>query len=333
MNVVRPAVTVVMPTHNRAHLLTSTLHSVLRQRNVDLRVVIVDDGSSDETPAVVRAIGDERVRWYRHEQPFGVSAARNRGLAMVDTAWVAFTDDDDLWSPFKVARQLEALRSAPEARWSYVGAVVVDSSLQILRHEKPPAAADLPARLLRNNCIPAGGSGVLASTTLVRDVGGFDTQLSNLADWDMWIRLALAEPSAAVLHPLVAYRVHTGGMAHGVSRTETELALIASKYADHRAQRGISVDWGVWYRYLARLQLRMGDQEGAAEYYFRAARAGQWTRYGVGMLCLAVPGLTGLADRRGRLRVPRTWAAEADNWLDELRHTTPPSQTVAAAAQ
>lgn len=314
-----PRVTVVIPTHNRADVMPATLHSVLRQRGVDLRVVIVDDGSSDETADVLRSITDQRVRWIRKEPAGGVSNARNAGLDLVDTPWVAFTDDDDLWAPDKLARQLASLRANPEARWACVGSVVVDSQLKILRHERPPKVADLAGHLLRNNCIPAGGSGVLASTRLVREVGGFDPQLSNLADWDMWIRLSLAAPATAVGDPLVAYVVQPNGMAHGVARTIEELASIGTKYAAERARRNVTMDWGTWHRYLARLQLRVGNQRAAATSYFRAGRAGQWTRYAVGVMCLVVPGLSAWADRRGRLRVPPRWAHEANAWLRDLR--------------
>jgi len=303
----------------------------LRQREVDLQVVIVDDGSCDETPEVLRAVNDRRVRWHRHEQATGVSSARNTGLTMVNTPWVAFTDDDDLWAPSKLARQLESLRRVPEARWSCVGAVGVDASLRILHYETPPQASEVSAELLQNNCIPAGGSGVLASTTLAREIGGFDPQLSNLADWDMWIRLSLAAPVAAVPHPMVAYRVHAGGMAHGVSRTESELAMIEAKFANERAKRGVSIDWGAWYRYLARLCLRVGDQRAAARYYFRSGWAGQWTRCGVGMLCLMLPDVREWAKRRSRRSVPDAWAANAEIWLHELRDPPPVRRAVAAA--
>jgi glycosyltransferase involved in cell wall biosynthesis len=308
-----------MPTHNRADLMPVTLRSVLAQRDVDLQVVVIDDGSSDATPDVLAAVGDPRLRWRVNEQASGVASARNAGLAMVDTPWVAFTDDDDLWAPGKLARQFEALRMYRQAKWSLVGSVVVDDSLRLLRHEKPPNVVDLADRVLKSNCVPAGGSGVLVSTELVRAVGGFDAQFSNLADWDLWIRLALAAPATSVLHPMVAYRVNARGMAHAVRRTEEELAVITAKYADERARRNISIDRATWHRYLARLHLRNGDQHAAAENYWRAARAGHWTRYGVVALCLTVPGLWNWADRRGRVRVPRRWAREADAWLDDLR--------------
>jgi len=108
-------------------------------------------------------------------------------------------------------------------------------------------------------------------------------------------------------------------MAHNVRRTEEELEVIEVKYADERARRGIAIDWAIWYRYLARLHLRTGDQRAAARDYLRAARAGHWTRYGPAALCLMVPHLWTWADRRGRLRVPVKWARDADAWLDELR--------------
>ena len=315
----RPAVTVVIPTHNRADLMPATLRSVLAQRDVDLEVVVVDDGSSDATSAALDALHDRRLRWYRHDQATGVSDARNEGLASVDTPWVAFTDDDDLWAPDKLSRQLASFQIHDDARWSVVGSVVVDRSLRILRHEEPPRAARLADQVLKHNCVPAGGSGVLVSTDLVREVGGFDPQFANLADWDLWIRLALAAPATSVRRPLVAYRVHAAGMAHSVRRTQDELAVITAKYADERAARGISIDQATWYRYFARLHLRTGDQRAAAHSYFRAAQAGHWTRYSVAALCLAVPNLWTWVDRRGRLRVPGSWFKEADAWLEEMR--------------
>ena len=247
------AVTVVMPTHNRARLMQDTLRSVLVQVGVDVRVVVVDDGSSDTTAAVLAGLEGRRIRWCRHDQPQGVSNARNTGLAMVDTPWVAFVDDDDLWSPAKIAAQLSSLQADSDARWSCTGAVVIGSSLSILRHERAPRSADLGAHVLKNNCIPGGGSGVLAATDLVRQVGGFDPLYSNLADWDMWIRLALASPATAVARPLVGYRVQASGMAHGVGRTEHELRCDHREVRRRARARGVSIDWGTWFRYLARL--------------------------------------------------------------------------------
>ena len=99
-----PEVSVVVPTHNRSGLLAQTLHSVLWQRGVDLEVLVVDDGSADDTAEMVAGLADPRIRLLRHDHPQGVSAARNRGVAAASGRWLAFCDDDDLWAPDKLAR-------------------------------------------------------------------------------------------------------------------------------------------------------------------------------------------------------------------------------------
>ena len=187
----RAAVTVVIPTHNRVHFMSATLRSVLAQRDVDFEVVVVDDGSSDATPVALEAMRDDRLRWHRNEHTTGVSRARNTGVDMAETPWVAFIDDDDLWAPDKLARQLASLRLHPNARWSMVGSVAVDEELQILRHEEAPESATLVQQVLKKNCVPAGGSGVLVSTDLVREVGGFREQYLQLG------RLGPVDPSRA----------------------------------------------------------------------------------------------------------------------------------------
>src|SRR5881397_1285072 len=120
------AVTVVIPTRNRSDLLRQTLTSVLRQRDVDLRVIVVDDASTDDVAGVVAGWGDGRVRVLRNDAATGVSAARNRGLSETTTEWVGFCDDDDLWSPDKLGRQLAAARS-PRRDWAYTGCVYVNA--------------------------------------------------------------------------------------------------------------------------------------------------------------------------------------------------------------
>ena len=107
----------VVPTHNRSRLLTTTLRSVLWQHDVDLEVIVVDDGSTDDTAQVVAGLGDPRIRRVHHPTPQGVSAARNRGIAEATSDWVAFVDDDDLWAPDKLTRQLGS-EAAVDARTS-----------------------------------------------------------------------------------------------------------------------------------------------------------------------------------------------------------------------
>ncbi|MBV8991348.1 MAG: glycosyltransferase family 2 protein, partial [Solirubrobacterales bacterium] len=87
----------MIPTRNRWPFLSHTLASALAQESVSLEVVVVDDGSDDQTPERLPAVGDPRVRVFRHERGLGVARARNKGIEEARGAWIAFLDDDDTW--------------------------------------------------------------------------------------------------------------------------------------------------------------------------------------------------------------------------------------------
>ncbi len=237
-----PHVSVVVPTHDRARLLPRVLRSVLSQDVDGLEVVVVDDGSIDETPQVLAAVSDPRLRVVRHERPRGVSAARNTGTAVASGRWVGWCDDDDLWSPDKLRLQLEALQRAPGTRWCNSGVVNLDEELQLLSTSSCPDPADIGPRMLHRNEIKGGGSGVMAERDLVLHLGGFDPGLSVFADWDMWARLGLVAPLAVVDLPLVGYVRHGGGMSNDRGRLLAELEQLREKFARLAAEEGLDVE-------------------------------------------------------------------------------------------
>ena len=318
------AVTVVVPTRNRLPVLEATLACVLGQRDVDIRVVVVDEGSSDGTPERLSrlAAADPRVRTVRHDDPRGLPAARNAGLAATETAWVAFCDDDDLWAPDKLARQLAAA-AAEGAGWSCTGAVFVTGpKLSIIGHQRLVTGADALTELRQANVVPGGGSSVLARTALVREAGGFDETLRASEDWEMWIRLAERSPLAAVDAPLVGYRIWRGSMSTDVDRMRTSrIAVLERHGADHRPGRADLE----YERFLAKQLLRGGEGRRAAAQFLDLARAprnrGELTRV---LPALVAPGLTDrVGSARARHRVPPEWRAEARRWLDDLPATAP----------
>jgi glycosyltransferase involved in cell wall biosynthesis len=310
---VTPEVSVVIPTRNRSRLLTLTLHSVRWQRGVDLEVVVVDDGSSDDTVEMVAALADPRIRLVRHDRPQGVSAARNRGVAEAGGAWVAFLDDDDLWAPDKLARQLQAAHRTGRA-WVYTGEVSVDQGLRVLHGAPPPPPDRVMERLGRHNAVPAGASNVLVHADALASAGRFDTGLGNNEDWDMWIRLARISPPAWICRPLVALRVHPGNASHNMERMLRELDVIERR---HR----IPVDRAAHYRWAAWSCLQAGQQQAALRYYVRAARVGDLTSLARAAVALVHPAVAGA--RVARPARPGTaeqaWIAEARGWLDRLR--------------
>ena len=204
-------VSVVIPTRNRWGFLSRTVRSVLAQEGVDLELIIVDDGSTDETPERLAAIDDARVHVLRNAESGGVARARNTGMAAARGEWIAWLDDDDLWGPRKLRAQLDAAASE-NGDFVWCDAVVINLDGRIVAFEPGPDADDFVARAHRRNPMPGGCSNAIARLGAVRAAGKFDESLHVVADWDYWLRLSEHARPAAVREPLVAYTVHTGNM-------------------------------------------------------------------------------------------------------------------------
>jgi glycosyltransferase involved in cell wall biosynthesis len=245
-----PEVSVVIPTRDRRPILARTLATALAQAGVDLEVVVVDDGSADDTVSWLAAQSDPRIRIVQHDRSRGVSAARNAGIAAARGPWVAFLDDDDLWAPGKLATQL-AIARRDGADFVYAAAVRVDEHLTPRALLGSPPPDTLLRELIESNVMPAGQASVVASRGLLARVGGFDPGLSMLADWDMWLRLAATGRAAASDEILVAYVVHSSSMTMrdiGVSRRE--LRVLDARHG-HLAEGGriggdVFWHWMIW---------------------------------------------------------------------------------------
>ncbi len=305
-------VSVVIPTHDRSQLLMRTLRSALWQRDIDLEIVVVDDGSTDDTAATVRSVGDPRVRLLRHDQAQGVSAARNTGIEEARGGWIAFLDDDDLWAPTKLARQLQAAEDARSA-WVYAGAVKIDEAGRITGGTPPPVPREVMARLPGWSVIPGGCSGVLVERATLARAGVFDLGLVNLADWDLWIRLARIGPPAFADEPLVGYRIHSGQSSLDIGLILREAAILEEK---HR----MTIDRGALHHYLAHKCLLSGRRREALSHLVRAALQGEARQ--------VLRAGWSLARGRARRRFPAiparpplaqiAWRQQASSWLSEL---------------
>jgi len=301
-------------------LLERAIASALGQRGVDVEVVVVDEGSTDGTARYLEALRDPRVTVIRHDRPAGVAKARNAGLQRARAQWVAFLDDDDVWSPDKLRAQLEALEShADAAGWSYVGAVVIDESLRIVGVERLAEDVDVADLLFAYNAIPGGGSGVVASTELVRSLGGFDPALGVVADWDLWIRLALAAPAAPVDRPLVGYLRHPEAMSRDVALLRAELQHVSEKHEQARADRGLAFDWDRWLVWTAMMLRRSGRRWGPARIYVWLSHGRRPQFLARAVLAALWPGWMAIRDRREARSIDPVWREEAERWLAPLR--------------
>lgn len=222
-----PEVSVVIPTYNSARYVIEAVNSVLAQTYQDFEVLVIDDGSTDETEAVMRRY-QAPVRYIRQPNG-GVAVARNRGITESRGRYVAFLDADDTWLPHKLERQLAALQGQPNYRACYAAFAVVDASLNplgISRSQRQASA--LEDLLLRGNIIGSICT-VLCERALFELVGGFDPALSQCADWDMWVRLAAQTEFLYLDEPLVTYRQHGTNMSRNAPLLESDSLQVLKK--------------------------------------------------------------------------------------------------------
>jgi glycosyltransferase involved in cell wall biosynthesis len=202
-------VSVVIATHNRSSLVKQAIDSVLAQSEPVREVIIVDDGSTDDTLEELAAYGD-RIRVFSQKQA-GPSAARNRAIREAVGEWIGFLDDDDVWLPIKIEKQMQLVRQNPQVGLVYCSDYAVDETLQILytRAAQPANRGDVFDRLLIKNFMFT--SCVLARREGVEAAGYMDPQLRFAQDWDLWLKMAAKNPIEFAPEPLVLYRQAASG--------------------------------------------------------------------------------------------------------------------------
>lgn len=201
-----PRVTVVMPCFNAASTVEASIGSLQAQTVQDWALLVVDDGSTDDSVSRIRSIQDARIRLIQQPNA-GVSAARNRALAEVSTPFVAFLDADDAWLPTALERLLGALAASPDAVLAYSGWEDVYHPPRQRRLHDPPdfeAAGAHKWALLLQRC-PWVIHAAITRTEAIRDVGGFDRRFAIAEDFLLWLRVAARGRIVKVPEPLALY--------------------------------------------------------------------------------------------------------------------------------
>jgi glycosyltransferase involved in cell wall biosynthesis len=275
-----PCVSVVLPTFNRAYVLGRAVESVLSQTYRDLELVVVDDGSTDNTAQVIESFQDRRIQYVRHEHNQGAAAARNTGIRLSSGQYIAFQDSDDVWLPLKLERQLDCFGNTQ----SRVGVVyswfwrtegnrrdLCPSTLRRLASLLPGKArrlrGDISYALLRGNFVSA-------QTAVVRRecferVALFDERLPRLQDWELWLRLSRHYHFECVDEPLVITCATQGSITGDYAALFKALELILDEHCDGSRES---------QELLAQVRHMMGDV------YCRSGRP----RLGRRMLCEAI---------------------------------------------
>jgi glycosyltransferase involved in cell wall biosynthesis len=235
-----PQVSVIIPTYNGAHLLARAIQSVLGQTFRDFELIVVDDGSTDNTKELVSNIGDERVRYIRHEKNRGPSAARNTGIKAANGPYIAFQDSDDEWMPDKLEKQMRAFANAPsEVGVVYSGfwRIKDDQKTYIPSSRIEPKDGNVHSLLLKSNFI--GTPVVLMKRECFEKAGMFDEELPMLEDWELWIRISKYYQFKYINEPLVTSYHISGGVNERRQRTQARARklILEKHYEDMKRNR------------------------------------------------------------------------------------------------
>lgn len=299
-----PTVSVIIPTHNRAAMLGGAIESILAQAYQDWELLIVDDGSRDHTPEVVRAAAarDARIRslW---QLSSGASAARNRGIRACRVELVAFLDDDDRWAPEKLTRQVQHLRVHPEHGWVYSFMTMLDqASGTTTPHGRVITTFK---ELFRGYFI--GPPSVMVRRTCFDRVGLFRESIRYCEDTEFFLRLAKTFRFGCIEQPLVIRTFHEENGS--VERQAAYLESLVFMYRSLDLRGQTDVTW------LDRIRKVAGLHDYAARFYLEQGDAWQAARH-IGLSLLTYPAI-GLYRSTGPLDGWR-WLREAWSPVAEL---------------
>ncbi len=285
----QPLVSIIIPLFDAQLFIAQTLQSARDQTYKTLEIIVVDDGSTDGSGAIVRAVDDPRLTYIRQDNA-GVSAARNTGLKAARGEIIAFLDSDDLWEPTKIARHVDHLMSDPHIGVSFSACRFIDEHGARMQAGYRPKMTDITvADLYRRNPIAGGSAGVFRRAvfdTIVEPASGdgitewFDRNASPdggsyAEDHQCWLRMALHsalrfEGIDEVLH---YYRIHNGGLSAKIDKMDRGWQGIDAYVAKHapkvHREHGRSAN-AYQMRYFARRLVAMGEGRRALGYVRRS---------------------------------------------------------------
>ncbi len=212
-------ISVIIPTYNRAATIVDSIESVRNQTYPVSEIIVVDDGSSDNTEEFVSNIGDDRIRYCRQDTNKGAGAARNQGVSIAKYDIIAFNDSDDIWHPDKIMKQIRYKEEHRDYRLVYSAYVRhysdSDQTMPNLNGSERLEGRILSEILYKNS---VGTPTALMEKSLFEDIGGFDEELRCLEDWDLFIR-ASKETSIGFVPEVL---VDAGYMEDGVTSNFNE---------------------------------------------------------------------------------------------------------------
>lgn len=225
-----PLVSVLIPTFNASRFVTATIESALRQTLKDLEVLVLDDGSTDDTVDRVKAFGDPRLRLSQYAH-CGTPAVLNAGLGLARGRYVAFLDHDDVWLPAKLARHVAFFERNPGAAVTFSWSGLIDERDRPITLHPAHWRGSITFRQLLEDYVIGTSSSLVMHRSAVERAGGFDVQLPRCHDFDLTLRIAFAESNSvfAVPEALTLYRRHPGQMSRNWRAMHREWHTVLEK--------------------------------------------------------------------------------------------------------
>jgi len=264
-------VSIIIPVYNAAKTIAETIDSVRQQTIDDWELIVVNDGSTDNTLEIVAAINEPRLKIISFPNG-GVAQARNLGVAEARGSYIAFLDADDLWEKTKLAQQVKILDQQPEisivSTWVTYMNEAGESTGRIVQ---PTAEGYIWRQMIEVNQIECG-SVIMIRRSCFDQVGLFDTNLKSFVqDWDMWLRLALQYQFKVIAQPLVYYRQRSSSGSRNLAAMERSFNLVLTKAHDAappELKPYVSHGYGFAYSCLAwkALQNQQPDYQQAKEF-------------------------------------------------------------------
>jgi glycosyltransferase involved in cell wall biosynthesis len=222
-------VSVVISTYNRAGFLAEAIDGALAQTLPPHEIIVVDDGSTDETPGLLAAYGS-RIRAVRQTNR-GTARARNAGAGIASSEWLAFLDSDDAWLPRKLERQIARATAEPGLGLIHCGVEEIDAAGTVLARRLDGREGRVAERMIlfEGPTILGGGSAAVVPRAVFETIGGFDEAMTMSVDWDLFYRVASRWPVGFVAEVLARYRFHDGNLHKNVVAMEHDMLLAYAK--------------------------------------------------------------------------------------------------------
>lgn len=237
-------VSIILPTYNRAYILKNAINSILNQTYTNFELIIVDDGSTDNTCELVNSFNDSRIVYYYTKINQGASAARNYGIEKASCDFIAFEDSDDTWRPQKLEKQMKAFEKSDDIGFVYhkICYDMGKNSCAILPPDSIPLSqksGNIYHQLLYDNLVDCPS--LIVRRQCLQDIGLFDTSLKALEDYDLVLRLAKNYQAEFINEILLDSTYSTTGVSgNSVNYLVASCMLIKKYKADYLASNTLN---------------------------------------------------------------------------------------------